>query len=226
MKLSRSISITVVCLILGIMLAWQYKSLYYNEKIKTTQVVRLDTLKDDLIAEKKNAEALTVRNQELLKKLEGYEKNSEIDQELRKELDRARILAGLYDVKGPGIEITLDNDTDTVIAKDILDILNELKASEAQAISVNGERIVSMSEVKKAGTYYIVINGKQMVAPFTIKAIAEPEKLENALNMLDGIVKFLEDYIKVKLEKKDSIVIPKVRDDGSVLKYNLLEPVK
>jgi leucyl-tRNA synthetase len=102
----------------------------------------------------------------------------------------------------------------------------ELKAAEAQAISIEDERIVAMSEIKKAGDY-IVVNGKQMLSPFTIKAIADPQKLENSMTMLGGIVEELEFFsMKVTIEKKDNIIIPKVRDDGSVLKYDLLRPKK
>lgn len=230
MKFSRSLSITVICLLLGTMLAWQYKSLYNNKKIETTQKMGLDNYKDEYLAVLKNVDSLKQRNEELLKTIEGYENNTKIDKQLRDDLDRARMLAGLYDVKGTGIVITLDNmDNDFLPYEieewDLLKLVNELKASEAQAISVNGERIVAMSDIKEAGSF-IVINGKQMLPPFTINAIAEPDKLENALKMLGGIIEYLSDYFNVTLEKKDNIIIPKVKDDGSVLKYNLLKPVK
>ncbi|NLD47690.1 MAG: DUF881 domain-containing protein [Clostridiaceae bacterium] len=230
MKLGRSLSITAICLLLGTMLAWQYKSLYNNKKIETSQRVSLNGYKDEYLAARKNVDDLTKRNEELLKTIEGYENNTKIDQQLREDLDRARILAGLYDVKGAGIEITLDNFENDVLhydieERDLITIINELKASGAQAISVNGERIVAMSEIRGTGDF-IIINGKQMIPPFKIKAIAEPEKLENALNILGGISAYFKEYFIFEIEKRDSIVIQKVRDDGSVLKYNLLEPVK
>lgn len=231
MKLGRSLSLTAICLMLGTMLAWQYKSLYNNNKIETSKRVTLNNYKDEYLAARKNIDDLTKRNEELLKIIEGYEKNTKIDQQLREDLDRARILAGLYDVKGAGIEITLDNLESDIIRydieeRDLITIINELKASGAQAISVNGERIVAMSEIRGTGDDFIIINGRQMIPPFKIKAIAEPEKLENALNILGGISAYFKEYFIFEIEKKDSIVIPKVRDDGSVLKYNLLEPVK
>jgi len=42
-----------------------------------------------------------------------------------------------------------------------LKLVNELRAAEAQAISINGERIVAMTEIRYADPY-MVINGRQI----------------------------------------------------------------
>ncbi len=66
-----------------------------------------------------------------------------------------------------------------------------------------------------------------MQAPFIIKSIADPDKLNNSLNMLEGITdRYINIYgLDVTVKKMEQITIPKVSDDGSVLKYNLLEPL-
>ena len=232
MKISRNIAITIICIILGIILAWQYKSIDTNKKIESTQITRLEDLKDELIMEKNNNDNLRKRNEELLKinsefenakgSLDMYEKN------IKLELERARIIAGITDVKGKGIVVTLDNsDLGQVEERDILDIVNEMRATDTQAISINEERIVAMSEIREAGAY-IVINGKRLVRPFIIKAIADPQKVDNALKMVGGVLEKLQDLYKFKIsiEKKEEIIIPKVRDDGSVVKIDLLKPLK
>ena len=90
---------------------------------------------------------------------------------------------------------------------------------------------MAMSEIKmtndKISPRIIVVNGRQMQAPFVIKAIADPDKLNNSLNMLEGIVDRFRDFygLEITIKKMDKIEIPKVNDDGSVLKYNLLDPV-
>jgi len=230
MKFNRNTSITIVCIILGIILAWQYKSISYNQQTSSVQNERVDEVKDELIMEKKDNDDLKKRLDELVKQNQQYESTrGNIDEQaklLSQELERARIIAGLTDVKGKGVIITIDkSDFLNVDDSDILNVLNELKASEAQAISVNDERIVAMSEVRVAGKY-IMINGQQMLPPFTIKAIADPEKLEYSLKMIGGVVEKLEAYqLKVDVEKSDNIEIPKVRDDGSVLKVDMLTPV-
>ncbi|MCR4435588.1 MAG: DUF881 domain-containing protein [Clostridiales bacterium] len=225
---NRNIAITLACIILGLMLAWQFKSITYNSKMASLENKREDELKDLLIAEKKKTEELSKRNAELEKENRDYENargdDTKTVENLKKELERARIIAGLVDVKGKGLTITIDNsDTVNVDDTDILSVLNELRASDAQAISVNDERIVATSEVRVAGRY-IMVNNKQMLAPFVIKAIAEPDKVERALKMVGGVLERLEAYqLKVNIKQEESILIPRL--DSSVIKTNLLTPV-
>lgn len=230
MKISRSIAITSVCVILGIMLAWQYGSINYNRQVASYQNKTLEDLKDELIMEKKNNEDLSKRLDELMTQNQKYESTrgniDEQDKLLKQELERARVIAGLTDVKGKGVIVTLDkNDILSVDDSDILNVLNELRAAGAQAISVNDERMVATSEVRVAGRY-IMVNGKQMLPPFEIKAIADPQELDYALKMVGGVLERLEElyHLKVKVEKSDNIFIPKVRDDGSIIKTDLLAP--
>jgi len=228
MNASRNLSITLICIILGVMLAWQYKSISNNNKSGTIQSIRLESVKDELIAQKEDNEYLRKRNEELQTRISEYENSqgdlSQLEKNLESELERVRFIAGLSDVEGPGIVVNMKYiGKGSVRENAILRLINELKAAEAQAISIEGERVVAMSEVKKGGDY-IVVNGKQMVSPFTIKAIADPKKLENSLTMIGGIVEELKIYeMEVTIERKDKITIPKVRDDGSVLKYDMLQ---
>ncbi len=236
MSLSRNLSITLICLILGVMLSWQYKSIQNNKKVASSQAGTLYTLQEELLAEKTKNENLRARNQELEEQVSKYinaeGNNKKIEESLMEEIQRSMTLAGLNDVVGPGVEIVVDDgDYSNVMDTHLLVLINEIRASEAQAISINGERIVAMSEIKmtneRTSPHIIVINGRQMQAPFVVKVIADPDKLSNSLNMLEGIVDRLRDYygLEITVKKMDKIEIPKVHDDGSVLKYNLLNPV-
>lgn len=231
MKLARNIALTMVCIILGVMLAWQYKSINYNRNLASFQNKRTEELMADLIKLQNENKELRSRLQELKEenlKYEKYKTGSDQTAELlRNAVEKARIFAGLVDVKGKGLIVTLDNNEfATVHDEDIFDVINELRAAGAQAISVNEERIVAMSEVRQAGNY-ILINGKQMEAPFVIKAISDPGELERSLTIIDGVVERLKDWqLKVTLKKSDEIIIPKVRDDGTVIKTDMLTPVE
>jgi len=68
-----------------------------------------------------------------------------------------------FDVQGPGVEIVLDDgeyDYQKVYDIDLLKLVNELRAAEAQAISINGERIVAMTEIRYADPYMVKTEGK------------------------------------------------------------------
>ena len=230
MKVARNIAITMVCILLGIMLAWQYKSINYNQSLDSLQYKRLDELKNDLIKLQKQKTELQDRLKELEKENQTYETvkidDSEAAQQIKDNLARARMFAGLLDVKGKGIIVTLDdNEYIPVEDIDILNIVNELRASGAQAIAVNDERIVAMSEIRAAGRY-IMVNGKQLIPPYIIKAISEPANLERSLRLIGGVLEPLEDMqLKVELKQVDEIVIPKFIDDGTAIKYDRLTPV-
>jgi len=57
--------------------------------------------------------------------------NKQIEESIKEQLTRARMLAGLVDVQGPGVEIVLDDgeyDYQKVYDIDLLKLVNELRA--------------------------------------------------------------------------------------------------
>jgi len=231
MKIARNLAMMLVCMLLGIMLALQYRSVNYNQSIASLENKRLEELKEEVIRLQNQKNELQERYQKLEEENQTFARvkagDSEAVQQLKNNLLKARIFAGLETVRGAGIIITLDDDYPwAVMDTHILDVVNELRASGAQAISVNDERVVAMTEIRSAGDY-IMINGKQHKAPFTIKAIANPNYLERALMMIGGVVENLEgDGLKVSIKKSDEIIINKFVDDGTSIRTDLLTPVE
>lgn len=216
-------------MLMGVATAWQYKSIYNNNKAVSVQSATLEDLKDKLLIEKKNNDELRVRNNELteeLSKFEAAQGNIELyDKNLRAEIDKATIVAGLTSVSGTGVEITIKNtDFGIIQASQILRLVNALKATEAKAISVNNERIIAMTEIYDAGNV-ILINGMPMSVdkPFVVKAIFEPLKLDNGVKMLGFILdRFKKEYLDLTVEKVKSIKIPKVEDNRPNLYHYFL----
>lgn len=229
MKIARNIAMTMVCVLLGIMLALQYKSINVNQSMASFENKRMDDLKTELIKLQNQKDSLQQRLQELEEENQTYARvkagDSDAAKQIQDNLKNARIFAGLETVKGKGIIVTLDNNgLNYVEDYDILDVVNELRASEAQAISVNDERIVAMTEIRGAGSY-VMINGKQYNAPFTIKAISDPDDLERSLNLMGGVLEGIEDELNVAVKKSDEITIYKFVNDNTTIKTNLLTPV-
>jgi uncharacterized protein YlxW (UPF0749 family) len=107
----------------------------------------------------------------------------------------------------------------------MLELINELRASDVQAMAINDERIVATTEIRKAGRY-LMVNGRQLVTPYLVKAIGDPQKMENSLRLLGGIVEKFNLYnFKVTVTPSEDIIVPAVRDDGTVLRTNLMTPV-
>ena len=231
MKVARNIAMMVVCILLGIMLSLQYKSVNYNQRMSSLENKRAEELKEELIKLQNQRNELQDRLMKLEEENQTYARvksgDSEAVQQIQNNLKKARIFAGLETVKGAGIIVTLDNNEFIhVMDYDILNVVNELRASGAQAISVNDERIVAMTEIRDAGQY-IIINGKQFKAPFVIKAIADPDDLERSLTLMGGVLEYLEEeQLKVSIKKADEIIIGKFIDDGTSIKTDLLIPVE
>jgi len=231
MKIFRTISLTAVCLVLGIIMAWQFRSVKHNQVLAQYEKKNISEIIDELLVEKKNNENLKERLQELQREVDAFKDGETSIRDrvdaLEKEILIARIKAGLETVKGPGLIITIEpGPMKNVEDRHIEEILNELKASDVQAISVNDERIVAMSEIRNASDY-IMINGNQLVPPYTIKAIGQADNMERSLKLLGGVLEKFELFgFKVNIKKEDVIVIPAVRDDGTVIRIDKLTPVQ
>jgi len=226
-KAFRTISLTFVCLVLGIMIAWQYSSVKINQVLAQYEKEDVNQLIDELLMEKKNNENLKARLQELQREVDAFKNTERGDQQYIEELKQAvlnaRIMAGLETVKGEGLVITLKaGGLIPVEDRHIEELINELKASDVQAISVNDERIVAMSEIRNAGEY-IMINARQLVPPYTIKAIGDADKMESSLNLLAGVLDKFEYYeFEVDIKREKNVIIPAVRD----IPIDMLTPVE
>ncbi|MFF8732460.1 DUF881 domain-containing protein [Streptomyces sp. NPDC015171] len=121
------------------------------------------------------------------------------------------ILAGTVAAEGPGITMTIEDTKGTVQADMLLDAIQELRAAGAEAIQVNGVRVV-------AGTYFtgsdktVSVDGNKINAPYRFKVIGKPQDLEPALNIPGGVVQTLEkEQATVTVERSDKIIVDALR---------------
>src|SRR5699024_2632690 len=92
---------------------------------------------------------------------------------------------------------------------DLLSVINELRDAGAQALSLNGQRILATSEIRCAGSV-VLINGQRVTAPFVIYAIGDPTTLHNALTMRGGVVDVLSQWkIQVNVTMSEKLLIEK-----------------
>ena len=99
----------------------------------------------------------------------------------REEADALRILAGLVPVSGPGLRITVTEETGTVSPETLLDMVQELRTGGAEAIQVDGRvRLVAQSSFSP-GEAGIQVDGVQLEPPYVFDVIGDPENLEGAL---------------------------------------------
>lgn len=129
--------------------------------------------------------------------------------DISKEIAENEKLMGITDVKGEGITINILDGKDLIHQEDLIILIDELKNSGSQAISINDQRIINSTYIYCDGSV-ILIDGVKIGNPFTIKAIGNSETIYGALTRNKGYVETLEKAgIEIKIEKSDEIAIAK-----------------
>ncbi len=203
-------SIALVCVILGIMLAVQFRAT--QDVRSSVQYQRAEDLTQNLIKVEKERNALA----DELSNLRQTAGNTAATAEL----EAVKIGTGLVALQGSGVIVTVDNTRPAspsssknsslylIKDEDLLKILNELRAAGAEAIAINNQRLTALSEVRTAGSF-ISVNNMNLAAPFEIKAIGNPTTLENALKIRGGIMETLQFWgIQYGIKQSDTIEIP------------------
>lgn len=202
----REIGIFIFCVILGACIAIQTKTTNSEHAFVSAQVI--DDNKISMEAEKSEIERLRGLITEANEKLNQYESDNPesfiIESNVDDEYAKSKKTAGCTDVTGPGISILLDDgdraleegeDANDIIVHDldIMIIIDELIKAGAEAISINGERYVSMTEISCSG-HTVRINGKTYARPFRIEAIGEPTSLYSAMLVPGSYGDILREY--------------------------------
>ena len=192
------ISIGAIALILTMVIFIQFKT------VKETDITAIETMREaelrtELSSWKAKYDEISAKLEETEDKISNYRNDIENNEKNSKLLDQeyadTEKYLGYTDVQGEGIQVVLD-DTEykQVQSSDILSLVNELRLAGAEAISINDERVVSTTEIVNVDTRFVIVNGKRVVAPFTIKAIGDKKYLESAISIKGGYV----DEIKAK----------------------------
>lgn len=110
-------------------------------------------------------------------------------EELVDELNRVRVLNGAVEVSGPGVELLIDG---PFYAADLQDLVNELRNAGAEAIAVNGQRLVTSSVFRAGEADTLILDGTTIRRPYQLEAIGDPGTIETALLRHGGLVSVLE----------------------------------
>lgn len=220
-KITMTITIGIACFALALVMSMQFKIVNETD-ITSIENMREAELRTELANWKSKYEETNEKYEEIAEKVEEYKENKQSNQETKKiidkELEQINMNLGKTDVQGEGIEITLRNTEDEEIRKissdDLLLIVNSLKYAGAEAISINEERIVNMSDIVDINKAFIKVNGQRMSEPYIIKAIGNQAYLESALigngGPVDEMKKLGQD---VSIEKSNKIKIAKYNKD-------------
>lgn len=212
-RVSRAqLIVALLLFVLGLGLAIQVRSNSDNSALRGARQEDLVRILDEL---DNRTQRLEDEKQRLDDQRTELENSSDQAEEARKQtLEKERqlgILAGTVAAKGPGITLTINDPSGAVEADMLLDAIQELRAAGAEAIEVNGVRVV-------ANTYFsgdggdLKVDSRKIRAPYEFKVIGKPQDLEPALNIPGGVVQTLEkEQATAEVAQAEEIIVDALR---------------
>lgn len=222
-KIIVSVTIAIVCFLLAMSIFMQFKVVSETEKTELDTMRETD-LRTELANWKSKYEETKEKYNETKETLDSYKKTSSTDDKTKEnleiELEKLKLALGITDVKGEGVTITLqekkqnelseDEEIIPIKAEDLYCIVNYLKDAGAEAISINGERVVNTTDFVDVGDA-IKVNSKYLREDkYQIKAIGNSSYLESSIFGKNGYAEQLSTTgIKATIEKSNKVEIAK-----------------
>ncbi|MFD3701229.1 DUF881 domain-containing protein [Streptomyces sp. NPDC058646] len=212
-RVSRAqLIVALLLFVLGLGLAIQVRSNSDSSALRGARQEDLVRILDELDGRTKRLEEEKQRLEDQRRELESSSNQAEEARKQTVEKERQLgILAGTVAAQGPGITLKITDPTGQVQSDQLLDTLQELRAAGAEAIQINGVRIV-------AGSYFsdadggVAIDGRKITQPYEFKVIGKPQDLEPALNIPGGVVQTLEkEQAAVAVTRSAKIVVDALR---------------
>ena len=190
--------VTFMCAVLVVLvgMAWITPTTFRTRAqfLSPDQVGRLEASLVGVPNETKSlqSEVNTLREQ-LTKLQNAMGSKTQEAQVINEQLQEYKVFAGLTEVEGPGIVITLRDATRTASPNvadsdlaihdvDVIKVVNELWNAGAEAISVNNQRMTVGSNVRCVGSV-VFVDAVRVAPPITIRAIGDPQTMEGGMNL-------------------------------------------
>lgn len=215
------ISLTIVFIVLGFLLSTQFKT---QQKVLTA----LDAQrKEDLITVWKNLDEKNRMLQEEIQSLDAAyrellaqsKEESSALRTITDDINKLRLISGITPVTGPGITVTITGDAPLYFL-DLVDLVNELWATGAEAISINDHRITTQTSIAEASdpfSFYITVDGEKLLFPIIVKAIGDPHTLEKGLTFTGGLIDIWKTQFNIhpEVQQRQQLNIPAVKSLAS-----------
>jgi uncharacterized protein YlxW (UPF0749 family) len=238
---SRKITfiLAIISAIIGLMLAVQVRSNLNPVPSESRTIAELRTALQKELEKHKTLLADISKYNQLYYQYETALSEDESLSVMKEELARNRKMAGMVEVEGNGIVLRIvdaprhlqqaeDGHAAPLVTGSYVDdedlrwLINILFANGAQAISVNGHRIVSTTAIRNVGDV-IQIDTRTIQPPYELKVLGEPEVLLSALK-LEGVEEYFHLANKqVLAEKRENLIIP-ANQEQRTIRY--MKPVK
>ncbi|MBR0597061.1 DUF881 domain-containing protein [Sinanaerobacter chloroacetimidivorans] len=236
-KYSGMIVIGLLALFIGLVISIQITTTQGSDQGGLVPVAKAQGYLEELKKVRAEKDAAVQELNELEARMDKIEKEKADEDFFLKgvvsDLEKYKMASGVIDVKGPGVTVTIDDPIPTDEFGDeysvimlryelLLSLVNKMKDAGAEAISINGQRIIATTEISLAGDN-VNINTVPTAPPYIIKAIGNSDTIESTLTIRFGIIEQMKSYgLRIDIKKKDEIEVPRY---SGILKFRYAEPV-
>ena len=209
-QMQQGWSIALVFMVMGFLIAVQARQ--ERDTAATVPKQRIEELSVRLTQMEEERNALKNQLQAIDKDTSNVAATKEINEDLK-------FQACLLPLEGTGLIIKMNDSTKEAKSgenpnlylihdDDLLKVINELRAAGAEALSINGQRLIETSEIRCAGPT-LSVNNVRSSAPYEIHAIGDKSTLENAVKMRGGVAETLKVWgINLEVESLNNVYIP------------------
>ncbi|MFF2266837.1 DUF881 domain-containing protein [Cellulosimicrobium cellulans] len=125
------------------------------------------------------------------------------------------ILSGRLPAEGPGVEIEVVEGAEALDAFALFNVLEELRNAGAEAMEVNGVRLVASSYFEDSAEG-VVVDGQTITSPYRWNVIGDPSTLETALEIPGGAMASLRaDGARTTITQQDRVEVTATVEPGA-----------
>lgn len=185
-RLITNIFVVILCALLGYGYAIQLnnpRSAY--ETMSEEELTRLISETSNQIQQQEQ------RRDELQEQLNALQEASDKQQEAQRIAEQneqtSGILSGRLPAEGEGVTIRITHGSvKAVDASTMFSLIEELRNAGAEVIAINDVRVITQTYIAD-GANGLICDGQTLSSPYVIKAIGDPQNLQNAVNIAGGV---------------------------------------
>lgn len=144
---------------------------------------------------------------------------------LKDSLYQARYHAGLTEMSGSGILLSLRDNTEKAEEmkktqpedyrpddyilhdKNLLYIVNDLKKARPLGLAINDQRLVTSSNIRCVGTV-ILVNDRRLAPPYNIRILGDAEEILEEMRASNELSYLLEQGFPISYQEQEDILLP------------------
>jgi len=210
----RQLVVAGLLAVLGFGMVTQMRSYEVNDTYAGYRQQDLIDVLNGLAGTTQRAETELARLEETRSRLQSDTSAEQAaTEQARAEIDSLEVLAGVVPVTGPGIRITITEETVPVDIDSLLDTVQEMRTAFAEAMQINGQVRIVASTSFEDGVGGIYVDGTLLEPPYVIDVIGDPATLNGGMVFPEGPIEQLEnDGAEVVVEELQSLDIEAVAE--------------